>query len=160
MVDRVTDIPESVAEHPPTEAWIEGVLQSLLTKAQTIGDRWWEKHYANKSTAPRTEWGSYGVRARLHKGGLQIDWYRLRKANVEVQTATGSKKVLLADHVKKGKKSQYSPNALTRAVQWEQAMFEELEPQFAKLREQAMDINRVRAVYRRYKGKYKEGAKA
>ena len=152
----MTDISGSAAEHPSTEAWTASVLESLLAKAQGIGDQWWEKHYANKSIAPRTEWGSYGVRARLHKGGLQIDWYRLRKANVEVQTAAGPKKVLLTDHVKKGKKSQYSPNALTRAVHWEQAMFKELEPQFAKLRQQAMDINRVRAAYRRYKRKYVE----
>jgi len=114
------------------------------------------KHYANKSTAPRSEWGSYWVRARLHKGSLMIDWYRLKKANVTVNTAAGTQKVLLGDHIKKGRGPQYSARALRRAMPWEQTLFEELEPQFAKLREQAADINRLRGLYRRYKRKYKK----
>jgi len=145
-----------LAEHEATEAWCGTVLEDLLRQATAIGGKWIAKHYENKSTAPKSEWGNYWVRARLHKGSLMIDWYRLKKANVSVTTAAGTKNVLLGDHIKKGRGPQYSARALRHAMPWEQALFEELEPQFAKLREQARDINRLRGLYRRYKRKYKK----
>ena len=139
---------------PAAEHWFDEVLESLHAEAYNIANLWWSKLHATKATAPRSEWGSYAVRARIHKGGLNIEWYRLKKANLVAQGSSGDSTFMLTDHVRRGRKYQCSSNALTRAVAWEQALFEELEPQFAALRAQAAALNRARGAYRRYKKSY------
>ena len=136
------------------ENWFDEVLKTLHDEAYGIASQWWSRHHSNKATAPRSEWGSYGVRARIYKGGLDIHWYRLKKANVEAKPGSGKQTFMLTEHVRRGRKYQCSDNALSRALAWEQALFEELEPQFAKLRKQAADLNRARGAYRRYKRYY------
>ncbi|MES1933284.1 hypothetical protein T35B1_11772 [Salinisphaera shabanensis T35B1] len=127
----------------------EGALagaQYLYERAVALADEFWIEHHRVHKERPKEEWGFVGVRARLRKGSVQIEWFRAKywqRRKASNGSASGAPSL---EYISRGRSMRYTPAAFRRirAKDWEIDLAMRFEVEFESIRRQSQMLGKIR----------------
>ena len=104
--------------------------QAMAERIEELVSGFWEIHREVRATQPMSRWGRLGVRLQVRNGVPRVEWYQL------IFKGPFGKRRPTSRHFGRGGRLQYA-RGLVRgfARDWELELFDELEPQFAEMRQ-------------------------
>lgn len=127
--------------------WIETRCDHLQVQAKVLVDDYWRQMKSQRQKHSKSESGRIGVRIRCRESqrGFSIEWYRMATLRQNGQTRP------IAQYVKKGRGYRYPlGNLLKGEPAWETELVEELETEFAHIRQQLDRLGKIRDAVQRY----------
>jgi hypothetical protein len=126
--------------------WIETRCDNLQMQAKVLVD-YWRQMKSQRQKHIKSESGRIGVRIRCRENqrAFSIEWYRMATLRQNGQTKP------IAQYVKKGRGCRYPlGNLLKGEPAWEAELVEELETEFADIRQQLDRLGKIRDAVQRY----------
>jgi hypothetical protein len=128
--------------------WIETRCDNLQMQAKVLVDDYWRQMKSQRQKHIKSESGRIGVRIRCRENqrAFSIEWYRMATLRQNGQTKP------IAQYVKKGRGYRYPlGNMLKGEPAWEAELVEELETEFAHIRQQLDQLGKIRDAMQRYR---------
>ena len=128
--------------------WIETRCDHLQAQAKVLVDDYWRQLKSQRQKHSKNESGRIGVRIRCRENqrAFSIEWYRMATLRQNGQTKP------IAQYVKKGRGYRYPlGNLLKGEPSWEAELVEELETEFAHIRQQLDLLGKIRDAVQRYR---------
>jgi hypothetical protein len=127
--------------------WIETRCDNLQMQAKVLVDDYWRQMKSQRQKHIKSESGRIGVRIRCRENqrAFSIEWYRMATLRQNGQTKP------IAQYVKKGRGYRYPlGNLLKGEPTWEAELVEELETEFAHIRQQLDRLGKIRDAVQRF----------
>jgi hypothetical protein len=127
--------------------WIETRCDNLQMQAKVLVDDYWRQMKSQRQKHIKSESGRIGVRIRCRENqrAFSIEWYRMATLRQNGQTKP------IAQYVKKGRGCRYPlGNLLKGEPAWEAELVEELETEFADIRQQLDRLRKIRDAVQHY----------
>ncbi|MGY6275216.1 conjugative transfer protein MobI(A/C) [Methylomonas sp. MgM2] len=127
--------------------WVETRCDHLQAQAKVLVDDYWRQLKSQRQKHSKSESGRIGVRIRCRENqrAFSIEWYRMATLRQNGQNKP------IAQYVKKGRGYRYPlGNLLKNEPAWETELVEELETEFAHIRQQLDRLGKIRDAVQRY----------
>ena len=127
--------------------WTQARCDHLQAQAKVLVDDYWRQLKSQRQKHSKSESGRIGVRIRCRENqrAFSIEWYRMATLRQNGQTKP------IAQYVKKGRGYRYPlANLLKGEPAWETELVEELETEFAHIRQQLDRLGKIRDAVQRY----------
>ena len=127
--------------------WIETRCDNLQMQAKVLVDDYWRQMKSQRQKHIKSESGRIGVRIRCRENqrAFSIEWYRMATLRQNGQTKP------IAQYIKKGRGCRYPlGNLLKGEPAWEAELVEELETEFADIRQQLDRLRKIRDAVQHY----------
>ncbi len=128
--------------------WVETRFEQLHAQAKMLVDDYWRQLKSQRQKHSKSESGRIGVRIRRRENQLSfsIEWYRMATLRQNGQNKP------IAQYLKKGRGYRYPlGNMLKSEPNWEVELVEELETEFAHIRQQLDQLGKIRDAVQRYR---------
>jgi hypothetical protein len=116
-------------------------------QAKVLVDDYWRQMKSQRQKHIKSESGRIGVRIRCRENqrAFSIEWYRMATLRQNGQTKP------IAQYIKKGRGCRYPlGNLLKGEPAWEAELVEELETEFADIRQQLDRLRKIRDAVQHY----------
>jgi hypothetical protein len=127
--------------------WVETRSDHLQAQAKVLVDDYWRQMKSQRQKHSKSESGRIGVRIRCRENqrAFSIEWYRMATLRQNGQNKP------IAQYVKKGRGYRYPlGNLLKGEPTWEAELVEELETEFAHIRQQLDRLGKIRDAVQRF----------
>lgn len=127
--------------------WIESQSEQLHAQARMLVDDYWRQLKSRHQKFGTTEPGRIGVRIRRRESSFSfsIEWYRMATLRQNGQNKP------IAQYLKKGLGYRYPLHRVLKGEpDWEVALIEELENEFAAMRKQIDCLGKIRDAFVNY----------
>ena len=127
--------------------WIETRCDNLQMQAKVLVDDYWRQMKSQRQKHIKSESGRIGVRIRCRENqrAFSIEWYRMATLRQNGQIKP------IAQYVKKGRGCRYPLGKLLKGEPaWEAELVEELETEFADIRQQLDRLGKIRDAVQHY----------
>jgi hypothetical protein len=128
--------------------WLEAHVNQLYAEANALADDYWRQFKSERKNHPTSAQGRIGVRIRRREACLSfsIEWFKMSTLRENGQHKP------IAQYLKKGPGYRYP---LTRILKdepdWERALVEEMENDFADIRKQMDLLGKIRDALQNYR---------
>jgi hypothetical protein len=130
-------------ENDPIYQALESEIQGLLERANALADEYWVEKMA-QNIRPVDERGKYGVRVRRKTYAISIEWSR-----VHFYGPKGNRRPRSV-YLRRGRSYRYDKRLFNEAADWERALIDQLEEEFAKIRESSARLLTMRQNWQTY----------
>lgn len=130
---------------------LDAALAQIIVEAQIEADLYWS--VVKSSRDDYTGWDSFcriGTRITVKGGSFSAEWYRNRYA----PNPGGPAKIVYSTYLRKGKGYSYPMSIFSREPDWVQTQVAATEAQYAKLRERAAALTKIRTAVKVYERLY------
>lgn len=148
MNDKNTLNPLPVMSEDDLLRWIESQSEQLYAQARMLVDDYWRQLKSRHQKFGTTEVGRIGVRIRRRESSFSfsIEWYRMATLRQNGQNKP------IAQYLKKGQGYRYPLQRILKGEpDWEVALVEELENEFAAMRKQIDCLGKIRDAFANYR---------
>lgn len=148
MNDKNTLNPLPVMSEDDLVRWIESQSEQLYAQARMLVDDYWRQLKSRHKKFGTTEVGRIGVRIRRRESSFSfsIEWYRMATLRQNGQNKP------IAQYLKKGQGYRYPLQRILKGEpDWEVALVEELENEFAAMRKQIDCLGKIRDAFANYR---------
>lgn len=119
----------------------------LVERAKTVIGNYWTERDMVTHERPRSEWSRLGVRARLHRGNIRIEWF---VQHWHRHSGTKGRWLTFSKHIPKGRGTRYSTTAFKPyAKDWELPLIEKCEDRLDSIRREAAVLAELRKSAKR-----------
>lgn len=129
------------------QAEIDSEVALLAAEAQETVNQFWELIKDRRSSTENKDDKTFlGVRVRLVKGTLSIEWFR----NVILFDANKKTKGVISNRLKKGLSSSYPKSSFASEPEWLRPVIASCEEKFTAIRERAAILTQMKRELRKY----------
>ncbi|MFO1432772.1 MAG: conjugative transfer protein MobI(A/C) [Candidatus Competibacteraceae bacterium] len=126
----------------------------LVERAKTVIGNYWTERDRVTHERPRSEWSRLGVRARLHRGNLRIEWF---VQHWHRQSGTKGRWLTFSKHLPKGRGTRYVTTVFKPYVKdWELPLIEKCEDRLDSIRREAAMLAELRKGAKRRLSDYQK----
>ncbi|WAR43273.1 conjugative transfer protein MobI(A/C) [Methylomonas rapida] len=146
--DRMAYADERVIE------WLAANVEGLHGQARMLVDDYWRRVSQERKKYPASQRGRLGVRIRRRESAYSftIEWFLIASLSIDGQNKP------VTQYLKKGKGYRYPlQQVLKKEPDWEAALVEEFENEFADLRKQVDLLGKFRDAFHRCRRGLREG---